>query len=692
MAHKDWRTLIETLMTICREEKAFEPMALKVIGTLNDFFDLAATRLSVKSDQGEWYHVMQPEQHDFSCCDALLDEATPATLVRRIGPSQDVACFLTAQLGAFTFVAPQASKTLFESPELFLLVEAMDYLWSQLRKPFVSAAESEARLRSELEETQADFSWFFNQADDLFLIVDEDARIVRANSAWHQKTGAPAEQFFREGFVATVVDADKDKAQAAMDDLEKYGKMIELTIQHHIKNGDILHLRWRVKISHGLYFATAHDITDLYKQHEALEVAHARYDRIAKQSRIFAWEITLEGLYTYVSPIAKDVLGYEPKELVGKRYFYDLHPEETRAAFIKYAEDDIVNGRRFSDFINPMVHKDGHCVFVSTTAFPVLDKQGRMIAYQGSDMDVTEQVLAEQALKSKSEQFELAIEGSNDGIWDWDIKTDKLFLSKQWKNQLGYDAGDYPEPTMRDIFNCIHLEDRASANKQLIAYFKGEKDNFDAEMRMICKDGEIRWFRVRGAALRNETGRAIRMAGSQTDITAQKEADLTLKAQHETLRTLASTDPLTRLKNHRALYEELATLTRDNPGGVHVLAMLDLDNFKHVNDTYGHVYGDKVLTEVAKILKNHTAAHHVVGRYGGEEFMIVFIDTAIEAALEAVEAIRLDVETAYLNQDVPLTISAGVKPYRGEPISEWVDMADRNLYVAKRAGKNTIRT
>lgn len=692
MAQRDWIRFIETLMAICQEEKAFEPMAKRVMETLNDFFDLSASRLSVHDLEGNWYHVQVPKNHDFSCCDGMLSDAAPAMLERRLKNNQQAACFMTPNLGAFTLMRDTPAETLFTSKELSLLIQAMDYLWSQLRKPFISTVEKEARLRSELEETRADFAWFFNHADDLFLIVDQHNRIVRENDAWQKTVGESAATYFKDGFITTVVQDDHEKANAATDALENEGRMIELTTRHKVRSGRIIHLRWRVKTSHGLYFATAHDITDLVEHHQALENEKDRYDRIARQSKIFAWEVNIEGLYTYASPIVKDILGYEPNEIEGTMYVHDLHPKDTREAFIKHVQQDMSEARQFSDYINPMVHKNGKVIWVSTTALPVCDEKGEVIAYQGSDMDVTEQVLAEQALKNKTEQFELAIEGSNDGIWDWDIVSDALFLSKRWKNQLGYEDTDWPTPTMRMIFDVIHPDDRTTANQQLIAYFKGERANFDAEMRMICKDGTIRWFRVRGAALRNDEGQAIRMAGSQTDITEQKEAAMILQKQHETLKTLALTDPLTQLSNHRALYEKLSEVTENMPEGKHVLVMLDLDNFKQVNDTFGHVYGDQVLMQVADFLRHHVHSEHIVGRYGGEEFMIVFINTSLKAALETIEAIRLDVETTYQDETVPLTISAGVKLYGGEPISEWVDMADRNLYVAKRAGKNTIRS
>jgi len=151
-------------------------------------------------------------------------------------------------------------------------------------------------------------------------------------------------------------------------------------------------------------------------------------------------------------------------------------------------------------------------------------------------------------------------------------------------------------------------------------------------------------------------------------------------------------DGLTQLKNHSALIQELnieidKTQYLITPLSI---AMFDIDNFKFINDNKGHLFGDEVLMGIANIMMNNVRKEDIVGRYGGEEFLIAFPNANGETALNLAERIRLNIESYVFGKDTKVTISAGVKEFKGESLIELIHAADTNLYLAKNSGKNKV--
>ena len=113
------------------------------------------------------------------------------------------------------------------------------------------------------------------------------------------------------------------------------------------------------------------------------------------------------------------------------------------------------------------------------------------------------------------------------------------------------------------------------------------------------------------------------------------------------------------------------------------VAMFDMDDFKKINDTKGHVYGDKVLFEVAAILDGSIRDSDLAGRYGGEEFMVIFSDADAQKAAGIAERIRASIEKKFIGEDLKITVSGGIKQYQGEELTDLIKAADENLYKAK---------
>ena len=171
----------------------------------------------------------------------------------------------------------------------------------------------------------------------------------------------------------------------------------------------------------------------------------------------------------------------------------------------------------------------------------------------------------------------------------------------------------------------------------------------------------------------------------------------TLRDELLKTKELATTDALTGLLNRRAFDNELDNLVHNAMDNQHFLLILDLDHFKKVNDTFGHLVGDKVIRYTAGLLKKHTAEHHHSARYGGEEMAVIMPNTELKTALEVAENIRQSLASSQLkqkNSDLSIgqiTVSIGVATLGNNDDSEsFIERADSALYSAKETGRNKV--
>lgn len=176
-------------------------------------------------------------------------------------------------------------------------------------------------------------------------------------------------------------------------------------------------------------------------------------------------------------------------------------------------------------------------------------------------------------------------------------------------------------------------------------------------------------------------------------ITGEMEARVRkLEGEKESYRSRAEEDPLTGLANRRAVHDELLRLAADRRGDGFSVILLDIDSFKSINDEHGHAAGDDVLRTLAGLLRSAVRASETVGRYGGDEFMIVLPGADLADAWEVAERIRVRCDTNTWSVPSAVTISAGVATFAGETTDDLVARADERLYVAKRAGRNRVET
>ena len=293
---------------------------------------------------------------------------------------------------------------------------------------------------------------------------------------------------------------------------------------------------------------------------------------------------------------------------------------------------------------------------------------------------------AQEALRESEERYALAARGANDGLWDWNLVTNAVYFSPRWKAMLGF-REDEIEDRLEEWLGRIHDADRDRVKEEIAAHQKGLTPHFESEHRLLHKDGGFRWMLSRGLAVHDATGKALRMAGSQTDITERKVSD-----------------PLTGLPNRLLFIDRLGRLIKHSKRRKdHLFAVLflDLDGFKMINDSLGHLMGDQLLVGVASRLEkclrsSDTVARlgetFTVARLGGDEFTILLDD--IKESLDANRAAErlmkaLAPPFVLAGKEIFTSISIGIA-MSNSAYDEPEDMlrdADTAMYRAKSLGK-----
>jgi len=263
--------------------------------------------------------------------------------------------------------------------------------------------------------------------------------------------------------------------------------------------------------------------------------------------------------------------------------------------------------------------------------------------------------IAEQ-LRESQERYQLAVHGSNDGIWDWNLKTNRIYFSPRWKSMLGYQENEIPNKP-GEWFKRVHPEDIHALRLALTNHIKGHSLLFESEYRIQHKLEHYIWAQARGSLIKDTNNQPSRLAGSQTDITLRKEVDARLQFD-------AFHDTLTNLPN-RALFMDRLTqaLERKKRHSDYLFAVLflDLDHFKDVNDNHGHPVGDQLLIAYGQKVSTCLRSIDTVSRLGGDEFAILLDDIKqIDYALEIANRIQQECRTPFNVNGTEIVISASI--------------------------------
>lgn len=291
---------------------------------------------------------------------------------------------------------------------------------------------------------------------------------------------------------------------------------------------------------------------------------------------------------------------------------------------------------------------------------------------------------ANAALSMQSVQYETAMRLTQDVVYEWNASDRRLSRASQLVNIFGnapiYD--NFPE----SIFELkkIHPDDVEKA-RAAIREIKNGSGRAVCDVRLLDKNDRYVWYRNSFTAIKNEAGEIVKVLGVIANINEEK-------LRMQCIEDSAKKDPLTKLYN-KAVTEEMVSLHLSAPETGGALFIIDIDNFKNVNDTLGHLYGDAALSEIAHTLKGIFRDSDVVGRIGGDEFLVYMANNPDRNIVSAkAEKLLASVKRSYHRNEIVCDISASLGaaffPEDGNTYSELVANADKALYYMKKHGKN----
>jgi len=300
-----------------------------------------------------------------------------------------------------------------------------------------------------------------------------------------------------------------------------------------------------------------------------------------------------------------------------------------------------------------------------------------------------------QQLKITSEtqqRYQLAVDGSRDSIWDYEIRENKFFSSTKLLETMGYGVDELKVSTLEDWLGLIHPDDYEAFYTSISAYLNAGSGNFEYVFRVITKDNSDCWILTRCQGYWDENGDAVRLAGSHTNITPKKKME-------EELFRLAYFDSLTKLPNWIKFKEIISSaITQCKDDEVLSLIFIDIDDFKNINDLLGYTIGDRLIIRLAAELDQFLPKPHQLAKIGGDSFGILLnrkkSDNNFDVQAIITNMVKLiQTERSIEEQKVVIFASVGVAQFPKDAVdaSNLMLCANASISLAKELGKNNVQ-
>ena len=380
--------------------------------------------------------------------------------------------------------------------------------------------------------------------------------------------------------------------------------------------------------------------------------------------------------------------GYSPKELqtrFGNRLIELVLPEDRELVRSQFHQQ--LQRSTAVQLEHRVVHKSGKVLWVLNKSLMVTDEDGQECLHCYLT-DITHTKSEVDALKQKLSRYEIILAQTENVLFEWDMRTDEVAFSETWEKIFGYApiTSRFKETLLEASF--FHPDDVPLLFDK-IANLKSGSSYEMVEVRIANAKGRYLWCRFRASALRSENGELYQIVGVIINIDAEKQAE-------QILQDKAQRDQLTKLLNKAAGRKRAEEYFNQFAGKLNcALLIIDLDNFKQVNDQYGHLFGDTVLTAVSKEIRKLFRGQDIISRIGGDEFMVIMRGVSDRRLVEDRCARLIDaLQKRFQNQHqrFPLGCSIGIAlaPEHSNTYLELYQFADQALYEAKRRGKNTF--
>lgn len=464
-----------------------------------------------------------------------------------------------------------------------------------------------------------------------------------------------------------------------------------------------------------------HDITREMKVIKELEEKQKRIEMISNRYKIL-FEKSPDGIVYFdknhkvldVNETFQKIFKYKKKDCIGKNLDDIVVPktkrfeaeDKTRQLFKKGEVD--VEAIRYTKYGEPvhvnirgiLMEKDGQVVegYGIYTDITEKEKYKRNLEDVNRELENTicQLTASEQELRAQyteiqeyaernqelKQKYEIAIKSTDSFIWEINIKNEIIHLSENFMDITGIQLET--KKTYEVINKVVHNKDKKALISEFEKYIRGEIKEVHTQIRIRDKYGKLRWYLVKGSGIKDRDGKIKSVHGVLIEIT-------NIKSKEEYIKYFAEHDPLTRIYNRRKFNEILDKELQQGKRGV--VFLLDLDNFKNINDTLGHVYGDKLLKKIGNILKDIGFEKCDSFRFGGDEFLLLIREIEdIQRVKNYAQKLLQRLQEKIVIDDIENTITASIGivryPQDGQNIDEILKKADITMYKAKHTGKN----
>lgn len=564
--------------------------------------------------------------------------------------------------------------------------------WSEVEKEtlktitgMIATAYSRHHLARRLSVSEQNFRNFFHTVDEIIVVADLEARIVFANEGAVRKLHYPPEEYLGRSVIDFVPPEAREQSERIVSAMLS-GDIDEQTVEVITKEGALIPLQIRVWFGQwdgrDRVFVLGKDLS--FERAERL-----RFEGLFRNNpAAMAIHSVDDGRCVDANEAYLRVFGYSRDEVVGQPgpelHMFADDPERWSQAKEELLTTGTLRNRELT-----FRRKDGRVVH-GLFSGDILTSQGQTYALTVM-IDVTEESQLQVALAAERNRLANIIDGTRLGTWEWNLQTGATTYNERWAEILGYTLADLTPTTVDTWTRLSHPDDVAESDRLIREHIQGKTEFYDFEGRMLHKNGDWVWIHDRGKVIeRDGEGRPLLMYGTHTDVTERK-------AMEEQIRDLSIRDPLTGVYNRRYVFERLSEVVAEYSryGRNFCVSILDIDHFKLVNDVHGHQAGDFALREFAHTIASTIRKNDLLGRYGGEEFIIVSSVgwPEIAALIERVMSMVRGRAFMYQDREIRFTFSCGLadsSEFSRETCSTggMVSLADERLYEAKAAGRD----
>lgn len=491
--------------------------------------------------------------------------------------------------------------------------------------PFVVSilrdATEEKHQRDLLEESEGRFQAFFVQDRCVKLIIDPDTgNIEDANPSAEEFYGLPREELINKN-INEINILSKSEIEYEMSKAVSMHSMY-FNFKHKTASGIIrdvevysspLMINEKKKL-----FSIIHDITEKKKAEEDLKKSEERHKNFIRHSKDIFYKYSGKHGFIFWSDPVKDLFGYSKEELqnVPKLWLDSIHPNDIES--VRDALDRVID-TGYYEMRYRIKNRAGTWIWLYDYSIGV-ERKGDDFIVDGHARDITQQKLLEQKLEEATKRYDLAIDAAKDGVWDWNLRTNEIFYSPNWKKMLGYE--DHELPNVFAVWEELtHPNDVEQAFKRLDKHINGELNRFEMEMKMRHKKGHWVDILSRAVAYKDEHATPYRMVGTHIDISQQKKTEKELseakkvaerameKAEQSEL-SLKQAHSLARVGGWEFDVETSMFLFNDNFYEIFNASVLDIGTFEMTSEEYAErfIYPEDravIGTAIEKALKTN---------------------------------------------------------------------------------------